>query len=79
MTETRSAAPDAIIAKPDKAAVYEIVRMADGWRLRHDGKDLGTLDTRMAAFDASVEAAMTSLLSGYGVIITVPPETSSAD
>jgi hypothetical protein len=57
-------------------ATYEIIRISesDGWTILHDGKDMGTLDTRMAAFDASVAAAKTSILASHGVIIKLPHE-----
>lgn len=51
---------------------YEIVLNDDGWTILQGGRTLGALDTRMAAF--AVQSAMTDMLSGNGVSITVPAE-----
>lgn len=53
---------------------YEIVLNDDGWTILQGGRTLGALDTRMAAFDTAVQSAMTDMLSGNGVSITVPAE-----
>jgi hypothetical protein len=55
-------------------ATYEIIRMSenDGWTILHDGKEMETLGTRMAAFDATIAAAKTSILASHGVIIKLP-------
>jgi hypothetical protein len=60
---------------PDGPIVaYEIVSSTDGWNILQDSRTIGTLDTRMAAFDSVVQAAMTDMLSGHGVVIKVPNE-----
>ncbi|TAL81610.1 MAG: hypothetical protein EPN75_03900 [Beijerinckiaceae bacterium] len=58
-----------------KAAIsYEIVLNDDGWTILQGDRTLGTLNTRMAAFDTAVQSAMADMLSGNGVSITVPGE-----
>ncbi|MHB8886833.1 MAG: hypothetical protein ACYC5H_17450 [Methylovirgula sp.] len=58
-------------------ATYEIVQTSDGWLILHNGRAEGALDTKMAAFDAIVEAAMTDILSGHGVVIKVEGNVSA--
>jgi hypothetical protein len=57
-------------------AIYEIMPSHDGWLLTRNHLAEGTLDTKMAAFDSAVEAAMADLLAGRGIVINV---ASNAD
>lgn len=68
-----STAPD-LRAENGPIVSYEIAATADGWEIRKEGRKIGALDTRMAAFDSVVQAAMTDMLSGHGVAIKVPNE-----
>lgn len=53
-------------------ATYEIERIQEGWTVVHDGRRETVLDSKMAAFDAAVGAAIASLGSGLAVLVSVP-------
>jgi hypothetical protein len=55
-------------------ALYEIIHDGDGWAVVHNGKKLGTLDTRMAAFDDVVSAIRSSIIEGYEINIKLGRE-----
>jgi hypothetical protein len=54
---------------------YEIVAAANGWSILQNDRKIGALDTRMAAFNSILEAAMTDMLSGHGVTIKIPQDS----
>lgn len=58
-------------------ATYEVIYDGDGWTVLHEGRKLGTLDTRMA-FDSMMNAARSSILAGHGVNIKLPHEIGIA-
>jgi hypothetical protein len=72
-------AGDAASAARTTMPTYEIMRRPDGWAVMHDANRETVLDSKMAAFDAAVSAAVGSMGSGLGAIIRVPaaPEEQS--
>jgi hypothetical protein len=58
-------------------ATFETIHVGDGWTILHDGKEMNSLTTRMAAFNACVEAAKASILAGHGVTIKLPHEIAN--
>jgi hypothetical protein len=50
---------------------YSIVRVADGWGVRHDDATRGNFLTKEAAFEAAVAAASNAIREGRAVTISV--------
>lgn len=53
---------------------YEVRHEDNGWAIFHDGERLGTLDTRVAAFDHIVSAIRSSLIEGYEINVKLERE-----
>ncbi len=72
-------AEQATIPCPDTAreryiATYEVIHDGDSWTILHEGRRLGTVETRLDAFDSVATAARNSILAGHGVNIKLPHE-----
>lgn len=53
-------------------AVYEIVRSAGEWQVRHDGQAKNVYQTKESAFEAAVAAASLALRQGHEVRVSAP-------
>ncbi|MBN9082592.1 MAG: hypothetical protein BGP04_00220 [Rhizobiales bacterium 62-17] len=52
-------------------ALYDIVRNADGWGVRHDGETTGEYVSKEAAFEAALPAASVAIKHGHEVVVRV--------
>ncbi|MDT2022728.1 hypothetical protein [Methylocella sp. CPCC 101449] len=52
-------------------ALYDIVRNADGWGVRHDGETSGKYVSKEAAFEAAMPAASVAIKHGHEVVVRV--------
>jgi phosphotransferase system HPr-like phosphotransfer protein len=53
-------------------AAYKIEPYQTGWGVSHDGKMVGSYETKEAAFEATVAAASLALREGHAIEITAP-------
>jgi hypothetical protein len=63
--------PTEVCDETEAVAIYEIARTSEGWTIFHCGQNKGSLDSKVAAWDAAMADAFPSMLAGFGVVIKV--------
>jgi hypothetical protein len=60
-------------------ASYEIVRVTDGWGIKHDGEVAGSYATKEVAFEMAALAASNAIKEGHAVSLAVPGVGSTSE
>jgi hypothetical protein len=60
-------------------ANYEIVRVKDGWGIKHEGEVAGSYATKEIAFEMAALAASNAIKEGHAVTLAVPGVGASSE